>query len=315
MNNIKTSLIKIEKIIGYELPEFFKQFYMENNDEIIDKYGILKLDEILNEINMENDSEIDEELESEPENAIQKRAYSTKRLPFITDFSGNYVGMDFEPGENGIIGQVINYGRDEYEMVVFANTFEDFIKGIMQLNYSKDVYVTDFLNDNNIKFLKDIPKEKIPKKFKNTVVKSITLEEEQINEFKKEINFNEDILNKIIDIINNLKVSIRNDVTVIKQQLITDDYRIKNFRDSLSRTMQTVESFWKKLLDYDKTGIKGYSFSISMQLEVESENNIKKIGKEAIFVDIDNNKVLVRYRATINEKNFINAYKQLCEMF
>lgn len=315
MSNKEIKFIKIEKMLGYKLPEYFKKFYMEHDDETINNYGFLKLDEILDEMNMTDDREIEEELESEPENAIQKRAYSTKRLPFITDFSGNYVGMDFAPGEQGTIGQVISYGADEYKMVVFANTFKDFIEGIMQFDYNKDIYVTDYLNDNGLRFLKEVPEENLPKQLESNILQSKIFTEEQIHEFQKEIDFNENILNKIIDIIDNLKVSIRNDVTVIKQQLITDDYRIKNFRDSLSRTMQTKESFWEKLLDYDKSGIKGYSFSIKMKLEVESDDNIKKIGNESIFVDIDKDKVLVRYRATINEKNFENAYNQICEIF
>ena len=314
MNNKEIKLIKIEKMVGYKLPEYFKEFYMKHDDETINNYAFLKLDEILDEMNR-TDELVDSYLESEPEDAIQKKVYSNERVPFITDFSGNFIGLDFAPGEQGIVGQVISYGRDEYRMVVYANTFKDFIDGIMQFDYNKDVYITDYLNDNGMKFLQNISEEMIPKKLKVNDFEDIIFEEEQINEFQKEINFNDNILNKIISIIDNLKLSIRNDITVTKEVLITDDYRIKNFRDSLSRTMQTSESFWEKLLEYDKTGIKGYSFSVSMKLEVESDNNVKKIGKESIFVDIDKNKVLVRYRATINEKNFKNAYNQLCEIF
>jgi len=52
---------------------------------------------------------------------------STKWIPFAFDWGGNYLGLDFDPDNNGTMGQVINFGRDEDVKYVLANSFEEFI--------------------------------------------------------------------------------------------------------------------------------------------------------------------------------------------
>ena len=128
----------------------------------------LMLDEIINEINIISEEEniINENLEVEPKGSIKKVEYGEKRVPFITDYSGNFVGIDFDPGVNGVIGQVINYGGDEEKMYVFANTFKDFIEGIESLKIENDIYIVDYLIDNKINFIKPINENEIPKKIK-----------------------------------------------------------------------------------------------------------------------------------------------------
>ena len=91
------------------------------------------MESIINEIfEVEDyeDMENDNTLEIEPKGTIRKRPYITERVPFMTDSCGNYIGIDYKPSSKGIIGQIINYGRDELKMVVLANSFKDFAQGL-----------------------------------------------------------------------------------------------------------------------------------------------------------------------------------------
>jgi hypothetical protein len=40
--------------------------------------------------------------------------------------------LDFDPEINGTIGQIINFGREEEEKTVLANSFEEFIDWYIQ---------------------------------------------------------------------------------------------------------------------------------------------------------------------------------------
>lgn len=60
-------------------------------------------------------------MQSLPPNWI-KREYSSRGwIPLIADKAGNYVGVDLSPGESGVQGQVIVFGRDFDTKVVLWN--------------------------------------------------------------------------------------------------------------------------------------------------------------------------------------------------
>jgi len=63
---------------------------------------------------------------STPENAIRKKYFHYKWLPLFSDLGGNYIGIDFDPDIKGIKGQIINFGRDEENMFVVADSLENF---------------------------------------------------------------------------------------------------------------------------------------------------------------------------------------------
>ena len=71
----------------------------------------------------------DEELPltSTPEGAIKKKYFHLKWLPIISDYGGNFIGIDLDPDEQGAKGQVIIFGRDEEDMLVLANSWNDFL--------------------------------------------------------------------------------------------------------------------------------------------------------------------------------------------
>ncbi|MFZ6645044.1 SMI1/KNR4 family protein [Undibacterium sp. TJN25] len=50
-----------------------------------------------------------------------------KWIPFSDDYGGNHLGIDFDPDENGTIGLVIIFGRDEDEKFLVASSFAEFL--------------------------------------------------------------------------------------------------------------------------------------------------------------------------------------------
>ncbi len=81
------------------------------------------------------DRKDDEELEylrtSTPDNCIKKLPFHSKWVPVFTDYGGNYIGIDLDPAILGVKGQIINFGRDEENMYVYANNLEGFFDLIL----------------------------------------------------------------------------------------------------------------------------------------------------------------------------------------
>ncbi|TNH02471.1 hypothetical protein FHQ26_04945 [Testudinibacter sp. TR-2022] len=68
---------------------------------------------------------------STPKNAIQKKYFHYKWLPIFSDGGGNYLGIDLDPDTKGKKGQVINFGRDEEDMFVLAQSLDDLFDKIL----------------------------------------------------------------------------------------------------------------------------------------------------------------------------------------
>lgn len=71
----------------------------------------------------------DEELPltSCPEDAIRLKYFHLKWIPLFSDYGGNYIGVDLDPGPMGKRGQVIVFGRDEEALFVVADSFDVFL--------------------------------------------------------------------------------------------------------------------------------------------------------------------------------------------
>jgi len=65
---------------------------------------------------------------SHPPGAITERYINTGWLGFLTDGSGNSVGLDLNPGPAGTLGQVITFGRDEENKYVLADSLGAFLR-------------------------------------------------------------------------------------------------------------------------------------------------------------------------------------------
>lgn len=69
--------------------------------------------------------DLDRACRSQPTKAIQRKYSLAGWVPLLRDSEGNAIGADLDPGPNGAIGQIINFGRDEEEkFVLFANATE-----------------------------------------------------------------------------------------------------------------------------------------------------------------------------------------------
>ena len=307
---------KIEEIIGYTLPKSFKEFYLKalklKNIELLD----------LETIYFEVQDSIEDKCEpnlytSEPENAILLKTFTKKRVPFISIDTGDYIGIDFEPDVNGIIGQIINYGCNEYDMKVFAYDFNEFIEGIKDINFGEE-YITDYLFRNNINFRnqkiedKSIVKLEEKEQLREEITKKI------VNENIVKSNLEIKDLQTIIGILSQMNQNITNDIDIKKFNNCWFDYRIINKRDSLSRTMTDQVNFFKKLDETNKEEIKGFSFAILNKIEESRKKLLKDkivFGEERIFVEVDviKKQTLVRYTETIGNKHMKDAYKQINE--
>ena len=305
---------RLEKVVGYELPQSFKDFYNEHDGGYINNLPFLSLDEIINELN-NMDYEYDDseqDFKVEPTGAIKKKAYAEGRIPFMTDYSGNFVGLDFNAGTKGIVRQVINYGCDEVDVTVFANNFQDFIDGIFDLILTSNLNITDYLINNHINFRKDIDENSLPKKLELPKPKKQSITEEKIDTFEFEVQLDNNTLKDIIEILNQVFVNVKNNTNVIKCKALINDYRIKNIRDSQSRTMESPERFWKILEQVPQDEIKGYTFVAKMEIEEAIDELTSKFGVETIIFDSTSNKISVKYKSTIANEDFSNILKDIC---
>ena len=66
-----------------------------------------------------------------PPNTIKQ--YSKLWIPILSDNSGNYIGIDFDPDILGKFGQIIFFGADEYELYLLANSWEEFLEWNLDL--------------------------------------------------------------------------------------------------------------------------------------------------------------------------------------
>jgi hypothetical protein len=68
----------------------------------------------------------------------------------MADSSGNFIGVDYYPTENGTVGQVINFGRDEDKQYVFAPSLKEFLKYLMELTKIDGMYEVVKFDDVNV---------------------------------------------------------------------------------------------------------------------------------------------------------------------
>ncbi|MVP01147.1 SMI1/KNR4 family protein [Paenibacillus lutrae] len=130
---------ELETRTGFRLPEAFKQLLRIHNGEkeyrgIFMGLGFLSTQEMLRNWNSyrELTDEVWGSVLSFESGKIQEYAYHPGWLPIADDGGGNYLGIDFAPGESGISGQIINYGSDETELFVIADSFGELLDVILE---------------------------------------------------------------------------------------------------------------------------------------------------------------------------------------
>jgi cell wall assembly regulator SMI1 len=130
--------------LNISLPEEFKELYRWHNGQKMEIntgpwYGLsfLPLKKVLSEcgswadvlLNSSPESlvSLSRYMSSVPPNCIRLQYANNKWIPFAYDWGGNYLGIDLDPDENGTIGQVINFGRDEERKIVVAPNLHAFV--------------------------------------------------------------------------------------------------------------------------------------------------------------------------------------------
>lgn len=67
-------------------------------------------------------------MRSEPEGAAKALYCNPAWIPLTHDAGGNHIGLDFDPGPTGDVGQLITFGADEDTKRLLAPSFEAFIE-------------------------------------------------------------------------------------------------------------------------------------------------------------------------------------------
>lgn len=142
---------QLEEIIGYPLPDNFKELYLIHNGSdpdsgILVGLPLMSLEEMLNTwkiwVDIVDDGgtveDISNECHSHPHGHVKPLYANRGWLPFAGD-TQNYVAIDFDPDKNGKVGQIINSGRDDMIRHVIADNFGDFLQFVAWLFTSDQV--------------------------------------------------------------------------------------------------------------------------------------------------------------------------------
>lgn len=78
----------------------------------------------------DGDDHWDTRAKSFPVDAIHCRSFNGRWVA-MGDWDSNCYGIDLDPGPNGVVGQVINFGRDEEEKYVLAQSWAHFLEDIV----------------------------------------------------------------------------------------------------------------------------------------------------------------------------------------
>jgi cell wall assembly regulator SMI1 len=141
----EAALAELETLVGKPLPEDVKAFYRIHDGQFGKVptglfYGLLFLSlaaatqqwltwkSILDRETVEGLAQLSMFCTSAKPGAIKEIYANRFWVPFAYDFAGNHLGIDLDPGPNGVYGQVINFGRDEDAKFVLANSFAAFIE-------------------------------------------------------------------------------------------------------------------------------------------------------------------------------------------
>jgi cell wall assembly regulator SMI1 len=140
-------LARLEATLGVSLPPSFRNLYRWRNGQRDDGqagpfYGLGFLsipdviarwelwNEILEDMSESDMRSLDESQSSVAPGVVKERYANRLWVPFVHDWGGNHIGVDLDPGPNGRVGQVINFGRDEEAKFVLGQTVDDFIDRI-----------------------------------------------------------------------------------------------------------------------------------------------------------------------------------------
>jgi cell wall assembly regulator SMI1 len=144
------SITKLEFNLGVTLPEDFKNFLaIHNGQEESAELCLFRSDILLsvqdihvqwdNWIGLEDmNEEMVDDMLSNPTGCIKPLYTNKKWIPITKDGCGNHIGIDLDPDENGIVGQIITFGTDQDTKNVIAESIIEFIKALKTVEWTTD---------------------------------------------------------------------------------------------------------------------------------------------------------------------------------
>ncbi|MBR3613611.1 MAG: SMI1/KNR4 family protein [Clostridia bacterium] len=157
---IEAELTELEEYLQVKLAKEVKELYLLHNGGEILGFEFLTIKKLIDEMKHAADLEENDGL-SETDVAtprIRPKRWMKNRLHILGDYSGNYIAVDYNPTEEGIKGQIINCGRDEDKLYVFADNIKEFFEGILKLaeenKIDNETHLIDYFVNNNISFIK-----------------------------------------------------------------------------------------------------------------------------------------------------------------
>ena len=137
----EADISRLETATGLALPDELKQLYRLHNGESGNAglfFGLpfISIDEALAEWKTWESlagptASLDTGITSVPANHIKEQYVNTRYIPISKDYGGNNLGIDLDPGPDGVSGQVINFGRDEDTRFVIAPSLAGFMEFIL----------------------------------------------------------------------------------------------------------------------------------------------------------------------------------------
>ena len=166
---VKSDAIKAaETQMGIIFPEALKKLYLTNDGDdgkalcgMICGFHFLSLEALRSEWRslktIADNPELNNrgQFSSDPVGCVRKCYADAKWIPICTDGSGNFIGIDLDPDLSGTAGQVINFGRDEYNKTVLAGDLNAFFERLMRFVNSNDFYIDDYDGEEVIMFRKN----------------------------------------------------------------------------------------------------------------------------------------------------------------
>lgn len=124
----------VESVIGQPLPPDVRESFTIHNggsdfilsDDLLSTQAVAAAWEIWRGFEDYNE-EFRETTKSFPENAIALDYANPGWIPLTKAGGSDYFGVDLSPESAGMVGQVINFGRDEHHKCVLASGWADFL--------------------------------------------------------------------------------------------------------------------------------------------------------------------------------------------
>lgn len=154
----KNDINLLEKIAKIKMPKELIQLYLlYDKDDFGTFLGFDMIDrkDLINEFNEDKIfNQCPELLRSIIPNTIKNMDTNSKWIPFARDDQGTYFAIDLDPDVNGKIGQIIAYGTEQDEKLVYADSFCEFLSLMCEYAKNNELFIGNVF-DKQMVFVKD----------------------------------------------------------------------------------------------------------------------------------------------------------------